>query len=188
MELETEQAPPNGRSKHTPKRSKAQRESDLLFIERLWLRKKTHAQIAEELNKVRPYTLSRQQVAFDCKKLLDRWRKDSAEMIAAAKTRELTGLDEQERELWEAWEKSKLDAERKTVEQTDGDGEGGKRNRASVTKEGQCGDAVYQRLILDIRDRRAKLLGLDEPTKTELSGTVGQVLIELPDNGRDVQA
>ena len=91
--------------------------------------------------------------------------------------RELQGLAEQERELWAAWDKSKTSATKehsKVKTSPAGTGaQGGQSAERSKTTEDQCGDSSYQRLILDIRDKRAKLLGLDKPLRTELSGPDG---------------
>jgi hypothetical protein len=171
-------------SSTAPKRTPAQRSQDLLQIERWNRRGKTGRQITELLNAERPYQLTRQQIVHDLKKLDRMWQAEAVALIDSEKRRLLQALKDQEDQLWTAWEKSKEDATRATASKESGGG-GDAKERNSITKQGQCGDGIYMRLLLDNWDRRAKLLGLDEPTKTELSGTVGQVIFELPDNGRD---
>lgn len=166
------------------KRTPAQRSMDLAQIARWHRRGKTPQQMTDLLAAERPYRISRRQLANDLAKLDAQWLAEAATTIDSWKRKELAGLQDQENEAWEAWEKSKLDAIRKAATDESG-GEGKGKQKRAVTTEGQCGDATYMRLILDIRDRRAKLLGLDAPSKTELSGTVGRVVFEIPDNGRD---
>lgn len=175
------------------KRTRQQRVFDLEFIQNHHIRGRTVRQIAELLAAERPYSVTFQQIHYDLKKIEAEWRERYSAKADAVRRKELAGLDTQEAELWKAWDKSKEEAEKKTVEQTKGGiGPGGPRSRATVTKEGQTGDPAYMRLILDVRDRRSKLLGLDAATKQEHSGPMGgpipmqqaRVVIEIPDNGR----
>lgn len=87
--------------------------------------------------------------------------------IEAFVREELRGLRLQEDELWKAWTRSQLDAE--TIRQkVQAHGEGALTPaEITKTKEGQCGNPAYMRLILDVRDRRAKLLGLDKPDRLD---------------------
>ena len=173
---------PDETGKPGPKRTPAQRKVDLAEIEYWVKRGKNQRQIAALLAPVRDYSLSHQMVGHDIRLLCEIWRKDALASINERKEAELAGLQAQEDELWMAWDKSKADAIRKSVS-NEGDlikpatgdekvqVQSGKQKQ-SVTQEGQCGDPAYMRLILEVRDRRAKLLGLDEPVKTELAGTM----------------
>lgn len=131
--------------------------------------------IAKELAKVRPYTLSYVTIFNDLKKIRAEWKANTLRDIGAIQEQELKGLDDQERECWAAWEKSKLTAEKKKQRVRTGAGAGGAGQVAerSEEREEQCGDPSFQRLILDIREKRAKILGLNAPEKTELSGPNG---------------
>lgn len=171
---------PNPNAKHRPKRSKVQKELDRLLIERCLIRRMTLREISEKIGAERPYTLSIQQVQKDAAMLRDKWRKETMEATDKWMERELSGLDEQEREAWSAWERSKQDAVTKMATK-----EGQASGKASVKTEGQCGDPAYLRHILDVRERRAKLLGLDAPSRSELSGPMGESIKvdykEIPD-------
>lgn len=160
-------------SKLAPKRTADQRRIDAHEIMRQVVRGLPHHEIAIHISSIRPYSLSRQMISYEVGKMRKEWKDGAAEMMASQKETELMGLAEQERELWAAWEKSKTDATRSRVEKRDG-GEGGRGGSLqAISKEGQNGDPAYQRLILDIRDRRAKLLGLDAPVRSEVSGPDG---------------
>lgn len=131
--------------------------------------------IAAELAKIRDYTLSYVTIAADLKRIRAEWSKSAIADIAAIKHQELEGLADQERECWAAWEKSKLAAEKqKQRVRTGGAGAGaGQLAERSTEKAEQCGDPAFQKLILEIREKRAKILGLNAPEKTELSGPDG---------------
>ena len=153
------------------KRTKDQRLFDMAAIERWRVQGKTVRQIADLLAQERPYQISPTQVFKDLKRIEADWIERAQKDIAALKARELRGLDEQESELWAAWEKSKLDAEKTTEE--NGSGATGPWTKSSTVKERQCGDVSFQNAILAVRAQRAKLLGLEAPSKSELSGPAG---------------
>src|ERR1017187_4001199 len=119
-------------SKHGKKRTVAQRAADLAFIERHVLRGQTQMQIVELLAAERPYRISRQQVAYDVNELKRRWSKASMEAFAFARARALRVLDELGKVGWELMDSPALSA----------------------------GDGI--RRVLDVHDRRMKLLGLED--------------------------
>lgn len=160
---------PNGLNKRTA----VQRRADLPFEERWFIQGYNDRQVTEKLNAERPYQITVRQVNYDRHKIEALWKAEMMADIDGLKRRELQELAVAESEAWAAWEKSKLDAERTTQEMIEGGGAAGGRKKASKTKEGQCGDVSYLRVLLDIQVRRAKLLGLDAPEKSELSGPGG---------------
>lgn len=174
-------------SRHENKRTPAQKADDALFIQRLHLRGQGVREIAEALSKVRPYTLSHQQVALDLKKLRQMWLKEAVGHVAIEKQKELRKLDMLEAELWTEWDKSKIQQtktllRRKTKGGAKGAGDDGKtpadEEKSAVTTSA-VGDPAIARAILEVcRDRR-KILGIDAATKLEHSG---------PDGGPIVQA
>ena len=145
------------------KRSAAQKAADLAFIEHWHIRGETETQLAEMLRRERPYTLSRSQIHADLMKLKKQWQDAALTQRTAAVAKELAGLQEQERELWAAWEKSKLDATTTTTEFIGGDEpKDASGTKTKVTVETRCGEPAYMRLLLDIRAQRRQLLGLDD--------------------------
>ena len=128
-------------------------------IERWKVEGHTEREIVELLAAQRNYRLSRAQIHMDVAFVEDEWRRRAAEDIASAKGKELAGLRLQEAELWSAWEKSKLDAE--TIRQKVTAQGADKLTPAEITKtkEGQCGNPANMRLLLEVRQRRSKLLG-----------------------------
>src|SRR5262249_24223213 len=76
-----------------------------------------------------------------------------------------------EREYWAAWEASKKEREITTTEQlTGGDGD---RLKAVVRKEQQTGDPRYLAGVQSCIEQRCKLLGLNAPVETRLTGQDG---------------
>ncbi len=149
------------------KRTMAQKAADAAFFEHHHIRGKSCRELAKMIGEIRPYTLSWSQVNADLKKLGNQWKQAALTERTAAVAKELAGLQAQEDELWKAWERSKLDRESRTVE-TDkvkiSDSQFKGITKQKTTTEGQSGEAAYMRLILEIRDQRRHLLGLDAET------------------------
>jgi len=100
--------------------------------------------------------------------LLQCWQKAVEADIVEIVSRELHKLEEQEAELWTAWEASKRDIESTVTEHhTDADGQrvGGDHIKRTVT--GRLPDPKFMDLILKCQERRAKLLGLDKAVTFE---------------------
>jgi hypothetical protein len=140
-------------SKHAPKRTAAQRAADLLYAEEHHLRGYTHAQIASRLSKERGYTISRPQIAYDLKKLEAMWIEDAKQSLELAKARAIKALALQEAAAWNAW----LGEDSATNPQV---------------KSSRAGDPAFLKLILEVHDRRVKLLGLDAPTCVRIEAQI----------------
>ena len=138
---------------HRKKRSAAQRAADSDFIEGHVLRGRTQAEIAALLSDVRPYTLSRQMIAYDIAELKRRWTEAAVESFGVAQAKALRKLDEVEKEAWHQSERSKAD-----------------------------GNTACLKLVLEVHDRRVRLLGLDAPARSEISGPEGgPIAVETSD-------
>jgi hypothetical protein len=153
------------------KRTKAQRENDLLFISDLYVKNYSYRAIADKLNEVRPYSITFQQVSYDVKKLLEQWQAEHNEKIDAYKIEQLKKLDQLESEYWQAWERSKEEFRKKTIK---GKKTGGKATPTEQTlhTEERNGNPAYLAGVERCIERRAKLLGLTVD-KVEHSGEVG---------------
>jgi hypothetical protein len=125
--------------------------------------------------------VDRATVSRDLRSVQAEWLKSGVMDLNAAKARELAKLDEVERQAWDAWEKSRKDAE--TMEVT-GTAQGGKGKPDKVKKitKGQAGDSRFLGIILDCVNRRCEILGLDAPKKLEHGGIDGgPIPIQLND-------
>lgn len=144
-----------------PKRTKQEHARDLQFIQDLYMKGKTHWQIAQALN-ARYYPenpLDRRMVSYDIQKLIEEWKKRFTTEIAERKSIELEKIDNLEREYWDAWERSKDPA--KTATQRAGD--------ITQTVKDQDGDPRFLQGVQWCIERRIKLFGLDEPSKAKVT-------------------
>jgi len=125
-------------------------------VARLYLRGRSQQQIADEIGVVRKTVWS------DIQEIRKEWQEERLSDAEALINRELAKLDHLEAEAFDAWERSKQDAERETV--TDDPEKGRITKHVTI---GQTGDPQYLALILRCCERRCKLLGLDAPEKRE---------------------
>lgn len=145
-------------------RSQFQREADYERITSLYLRGWRQADIAAELG------LTQQQVSYDLRTIQKRWRESTTMNLDEAKQKELSRIDELERDFWTAWESSKTERT-KARQETDGTKDrSGKPivKKSSMEKEQRDGNPAFLQGVLSCIDRRCKLLGLDAPEKSEV--------------------
>jgi hypothetical protein len=152
-----------------PRRSKIQREKDLVQIERRYMRGESQTKIAQDVG------VTQQQVSLDIKEIIKRWRAATTFDLDDLKRVELGKINNLEITYWEAWERSCEDAETKTaklkgyankdtkeienlipVEQTD-------------QRKGQAGDPSFLRGIQWCIEKRCEILGLDAPKTMNLN-------------------
>jgi predicted XRE-type DNA-binding protein len=150
------------------KRTPFQREEDLVQITRLYLQGRTQRDIAEVVG------VSQGQVNHDLKLIQQRWRESSIVDMNEAKQKELAHIDEVRREYWSAWERSKSERT-KARQESDGKSKDGKPNvvRATMEREQRDGNPAFLAGVMSCIERRCKLLGLDAPVKSELTGKDG---------------
>lgn len=164
------------------KRTKDQREFDLAFCSNLFLRGYTYREISERLNEENArrgvgYTITTQMVYWDMQQLLIEWKRERMENIDDYVTQELRKLDKMEVELWEAWERSKTGKTREKNRQNakprkvleDGDNPE-YYGYEETTTETSAGNPRFLDLLLNVQQRRAKMLGFDAPIKVEIPG------------------
>lgn len=165
------------------KRTKEQQAYDIAFCSNLFLRGYTYVEIANALNadlakRGVGYTITQQMVFYDMKQTLIQWKTERMDNIDDYVTQELRKLDKMEVELWEAWEKSKAGKERVknrtsakprkvlTEEEKQNDWYG----YDETTNETSAGNPRFLDLLLNVQQRRAKMLGFDAPLKIEIPG------------------
>ena len=150
------------------KRTPIQIERDRRDIANLYLQGWTQHRIVDHLNAHRPYDLSRQMISYDLGRLRKQWRESALIDIDEAKARELAKVDRLEREYWQAWGRSCLDAET-TREETDREG-GWKR---TDTHKGQSGDPRFLAGVGWCVEKRCDILGIEAPKRFEHGGPGG---------------
>lgn len=154
--------------KNTPKRTAAQKDFDLIEIERLALEGYTSREIALELAKTRDYTLSYVQVHMDLSALQERWREEAKATIDDRVAKMLKRLDKRRKELENAWRRSQRMFESRTTKNTF---EG---TIHEWKREERDGQVAFQTALSDLDRQERELLGLDKPKKTVLTDLEGK--------------
>ena len=142
------------------RRNRMQREKDLAAIADRYCRGERQADIAADLG------VTQQQVSYDLKELQRRWQTSALANVDAARGRELSKIDNLEREYWAAWLRSCEDAE--TITQRSRETADGPRKEATKATKDQVGDPRFLQGVQWCIERRCKLLGIDAPEKREI--------------------
>jgi hypothetical protein len=153
-------------------RYKAQRYTEEQIADKL-----TDAFLADNILAPDDDPINRNLVHYYWTELKKEWRKQREEAIDELQDATLLELDQMAGEAWRAWEASKdgrTDYERILT----GDGDTGEMavQRMRQTAHGGHGDVRYLELAIKAMERRARLLGLDAPSRNEISGPGGQPL------------
>ena len=149
-------------------RDAAQIARDRRLASDLYLQGKLQAEIAEALG-VDQSTVSRDLAALHRK-----WLDSALVDFSEAKAQELAKIDRLEREYWRAWERSCEDAETMTQK-----ARAGRAKEATKVTKGQAGDPRFLAGVQWCIERRCKILGIDAPQRTELTGKDGEPLIKV---------
>jgi len=154
-----------------PKRTKAQREADLVLIQDWYVRGDSQRTIAERLGDLRAYRVSHQTICNDIEAILERWRQATVQNIDELKAQELAKINTIEREAWRAWERSIGKSERTLAEKRTGDNFG---ERSQIIRETLIGDPRFLEKIQWCINKRCEILGLNAPAKLEHTGKDGR--------------
>lgn len=115
-------------------------------------------------------------VKRELRKVEAEWLAASQEAIDQIKARELQKLDMLEAEALSQWERSKKDYQKRVVEDRPAAGKGNPGRFAKIETGEQTGDPRYLQVLLQIQDRRAKLIGADAPQKIAPTNPDGTAL------------
>jgi len=149
------------------RRSKSRLARDRRRIGDLYLRGWLQADIADELG------LAQGTVSKDIATMQKSWQEAGAYDFDEAKQKELAKIDTLERTYWDAWSKSREDAE--TVRQ-EGSVKSDAPEKVVRTAKGQSGDPRYLAGVQWCIDKRCKIMGIDAPTEINLGNKPGQTL------------
>ena len=140
----------------TPKKGKLQRVADQQGIVRLYLKQKSHREIAQTLN------VSVQYVGRQLKQIKDAWLESTLVDFNRRQNQELARIDALEAEYWTAWEGSKADESREALEYVDEDSIMRlSRKRLETIKKN--GTSSFLQGIQWCIEQRCKILGLHAP-------------------------
>lgn len=179
----------DGSSAYANKRNDVAKEQDRATMMKLLRRGYTQGQIAEVLK------ISNQQVSYDFKLVISNLRGEMLEDTKDYVAQKLAEYAEIKREAWEAWERSKLDAQKSVVETAPplpskddkagtkkGKGDKGQAADVSVkalrmlkkveTTEGRLPSSDYLRIIAQCIAAERELLGIDPPKEIGFKGNI----------------
>ena len=162
------------------KRTTIEIERDRAEIAALYLRGKLQSEIADIINASRDYTLSRQMISYDLKRVQEAWLESSIRDFDELRAQELAKIDTLERTYWDAWERSCEDAETRRIV-----GNAESPNRVSKTSKTQNGNPQFLAGVERCIERRCKLLGLDAPTRNDITSN-GEPIGAIRVSGFDV--
>ncbi len=160
------------------KRTKIQREGDLVQIAKMYLRGASAIEIMRWLNMNRPYHLHVTSVQRDIQLIINRWRELYISDMDKAKQQELAHLAQLEGEYWEAWERSKSKEEEvhseKIVDTNTGEGNTAQhtwgRERIKKLTKNRDGSPDFLTGIQWCIEQRMKILGIGTPmSRQEIS-------------------
>ncbi|UFK27423.1 hypothetical protein [Elizabethkingia phage TCUEAP2] len=164
------------------KRNAEQREYDILFCSNLFLRGYSYREIQKALNedlakRETGYTIALSMVYYDLQQALIEWKRERFDNVDDYVTQEIRKLDKMEVEAWNAWEASKTGKARtksrnsKKPNKVDAEvNDPGYYGYTEEATETSSGNPRFLDLLLNIQQRRAKLLGFDAPIKIDIPG------------------
>lgn len=162
----------------TPKRTRPEKERDLVDIALLYVEGKSLVAIHKWLCENRPYQLSYAYVCADLGRIRKIWRERSIGFINERKATELAKLDHIEAQAWEAWHASKKDRLKKFGQrrQTPGGGDGVPKvthEEVGQETEQRDGNPRFLETALACVSKRLEVLGLEAPRRLQISGPDG---------------
>lgn len=140
------------------KRTPEQRLRDLETIAELTLQGTRQSVIAEMLG------LTQQQVSYDVTEIRRRWLKNANVKYDAHIAQESAKLDLLEREYWLAWIRSQRP--RKSSSAAVRDAAKGVQSEKEAREETRDGNPRFLEGVLGVMERKARLFGLDKPTRS----------------------
>jgi hypothetical protein len=145
------------------KRSPAERQRDLETISELTLQGVKQSVIAERLG------ISQQQISYDLREVKKRWQAASTLSYDDYVAQELETLKLVQREGWEAWKRSQQPRKNSSAAVRERSGEAFSEKEAK--EESRDGNPRFLDTVLFAMERRAKLIGLDKPSRAVVTNT-----------------
>jgi hypothetical protein len=142
-------------------RNKLQRERDLVELAERYLHGESQCSIAVALH-VSPATICR-----DLRCLQKRWQHQANIDFDKKRAEQLAKIDELERTYWFGWNNS-LKREITITEKREGSNDESE-SRALIRRESRDGNPSFLEGVFRCIERRCKLLGLDAPTKQDVT-------------------
>ena len=158
------------------RRTDEERERDRVLIARMYVRGKSIHEMMLAINALYPERpVSSKAISADLNAIRDAWLRSSLLDFNEAKAKELAGIDEAEREAWDAWERSKEKHMRLEYEVSDDQVPFSAEKIAQVQRkkkrkiiEATVGDIRYLEMIERLKKMRCDILGLFEAKRIQV--------------------
>jgi hypothetical protein len=158
------------------RRTNEERERDQVLIARMYVRGKSIHEMMLAINALYPERpVSSKSIGADLNAIRDAWLRSSLLDFNEAKAKELAGIDEAEREAWDAWERSKEKHMRFEYEISDDQVPFSADKIAQVQRkkkrkiiEATVGDIRYLEMIERLKKMRCDILGLFEAKRIQV--------------------
>ena len=173
-----------------PKRTPDEVMRDRADIARMRLDGLTQTQIAEEITRLRDYSLSQQTIALDLKAVRDGWLNSSIDNYDKTRQIELTRLEQEEKFAIGAWYRSAKKGRKKERTRTrTTDGKPFEEFMQETEEEESAGNPAFLQRLESIRQRRCAILGFDSWQRSENINVAIETLlaagyvVRLPEDG-----
>jgi hypothetical protein len=158
------------------RRTDEERERDRVLIARMYVRGKSIHEMMLAINALYPERpVSSKAISLDLNAIRDAWLRSSLLDFNEAKAKELAGIDEAEREAWDAWERSKEKHMRLEYEVSDDQVPFSTEKIVKVQRkkkrriiEATVGDIRYLEMVERLKKMRCDILGLFEAKRIQV--------------------
>ena len=148
-----------------PKRTGDEVLRDRADTARMRLEGLTQTRIAEEISRLRSYSVSQQTIANDLKAVRDEWLNQSIDNYEQTRLIELSRLDEEEAIAKDAWERSTLPKKKERTRTGTNDGK--PFEEFVQESENRDGNPAFLQRLESIRQRRCAILGFNAQQRSE---------------------
>jgi hypothetical protein len=148
-----------------PKRTADEVLRDRADIARMRLEGLTQVQIAEEISRLRSYSVSQQTIANDLKAVREDWLNQSIDNYEQTRLIELARIDEEEAIAKDAWARSLLPKKKERTRTGTTDGKPFEEFMQET--EDRDGNPAFLQRLESIRQRRCAILGFNAQQRSE---------------------
>ena len=172
-----------------PKRTSDEILRDRADIARMRMDGLTQTKIAEEITKLRCYSLSQDTISADLKVVREEWMNQSIDNYDQTRLIELSRLDEEELITKDAWTRSLLPKKKERTRTGTNDGK--PFEEFMQESENRDGNPAFLQRLESIRQRRCAILGFNAQQRSENINVAIETLlaagytVRLPEDGND---
>ena len=151
-----------------PKRTADEALRDRADVARMRLDGLTQSQIAEEITRLRSYSVSQQTITADLKAVRDEWLNISIDNYDKTRQIEITRLEQEEKFAIGAWYRSTIKGKKRERTRTGTtDGKPFEEFMQETEEEESAGNPAFLQRLESIRQRRCAILGFNAQQRSE---------------------